>query len=164
MASLRQAAAALISLGIVLIWQQAGAFADDTGSTREEQHRDLHSVIALAGHYCGAIVAVVENGPSDYSVRCRNGRQFQVQTVDGKTVHVVDQTPGAVSPSSAREDHRALVERGLFAIVNLSGNDCDEVTRFEQAPQLEYRVWCRNGKSYRITVSADGQLDVASIH
>lgn len=169
MARIRPAAGWFAALAVALLYQAAAAWAGDPGPPREAQHRDLFSAITLTGHHCGAIVTVVENGTSDYAVQCRNGKRFRVQLMDGavlvadETPAVAHETPGVAPTPSTRDDHRASVVRSLFAIVNLSGYDCDEVTRFERGPQLQYRVWCRNNTDYRISVRAGGRLEVAKL-
>jgi hypothetical protein len=160
--------ARLAALALVLLFQPAGAPAQDAARPREAQERDLFSVITLAGQHCGAIVGVVENGASDYSVQCRNGKRFRVHST-GDSLQVTDETPGVTpTPSTGQDhhapgDHRASVAKSLFAIVNLSGKECDEVTRFERGPHLQYRVWCRNHTSYRISVRSGGRLEVAKL-
>ena len=171
MAPIRSAAAWLAVLPIALLCHPASTLAEDSAL-----QRDLFSVITLAGRHCGAVVGVIENGASDYSVDCRNGKRFRVY-VTGGGLHVADETPAggkspgvagkapAITPVPARpEDHNAAVTQSLFAIVTLSGYDCDEVTRFERGPQLQYRVACRNGTNYQVSVRSGGRLEVAKVH
>ena len=170
MAPLRSAAAWLAVLPIALLCHPASTLAEDSAQPREALQRDLFNVITLAGRHCGAVVGVIENGASDYSVDCRNGKRFRVH-VTGSGLHVADETPaGGKSPGvgdkapAGSEDHNATVTQSLFAIVTLSGYDCDEVTRFERGPQLQYRVACRNGTAYRVSVRPGGRLEVAQLH
>ncbi len=130
--------------------------------TQEELRRDIYVAIALAGYHCGAISAVVQDGPSEYTVACRNGKQFRIYSVDER-VHVVDRTPDLTAAPPAREDHDALIARSLFAIVNLSGHDCDRVVRVQREPQLQYRIWCANGTRYRISLTADERVAVEQL-
>ena len=170
MAHIRSAAVWLAVLSTTLLCHPARARAEDTAL-----QRDLFSVITLAGLPCGAVVSSVENSASDYSVDCRNGKRFRVH-VTGGGLHVTDETPaGSKSPGFADkapatpapagpEDHDAAVNQSLFAIVTLSGYDCDEVTRFERGPQLQSGVACRNGTNYRVSVRSGGRLVVAELH
>jgi hypothetical protein len=154
-------AAAAASLGLALAWP-APAAADDAALAQENLRRDIYVAIALAGYHCGAISAVAQDGPSEYSVACRNGKQFRIYSV-GDRVHIVDRTPGVAATPPAPEDHDALIARSLFAIVNLSGHDCDQVVRLEREPQLQYRVWCANGTRYRVALTADERIVVEQL-
>jgi hypothetical protein len=156
------AALAASLLAAALLCRPAGGSADTAGSPPEEVRRDIYVAITLAGYHCGAVSTVVEKGPSDYSVQCRNGKLFRVYTT-GETVHVVDRSRGEQPALAARSDHDSLVARSLFAIVNLSGYDCDEVVGIERVPRLDYRVRCRNATQYRIAVIGDGRVAVERI-
>jgi hypothetical protein len=136
--------------------------ADDSALLQEELRRDLYVAIALAGYHCGAISAVAQDGPTEYSVACRNGKQFRIYSV-GERVHIVDRTPGVAATPPAPEDHDALIARSLFAIVNLSGHDCDRVVRIEREPQLQYRISCGNGTRYRISLTPDERVAVEQL-
>ncbi len=147
-------------LAIAFLGRPADVAADDARSLRERLHADLHAAITLAGYPCGAISATVASGPSDYAVQCRNGRRFRVHSTDDGLVHVTDRSPGAGPAPAARADHAAHVARSLFALVNLSGYECDEVVGVEREPRRHYRVQCRNATRYRISVGADGWVAV----
>src|SRR5512134_179223 len=147
-------AAFALSLAIALACLPVQVSAQDSGAPREELHRDLYVAIALAGYHCGAISVVVQEGLSEYSVGCRNGKHFRVYSIDER-VHVVERTPGVAAAPAGREDHDALIARSLFAIVNLSGYDCDRVVRMEREPRVHYRVWCGNDTQYRLSLTAD---------
>jgi len=178
MAHMRSAAAWITALSVTLLYQPASTLAEDAAQSHEALQHDLFGVITLAGRHCGAVVGVVENGPSDYTAECRNGKRFRVH-VTSSGLHVANETPAvpgkpaavgdkpsgaADNAPGASEDHRAAVARSLFAIINLSGYDCDEVTRFERGPQLQYRVWCGNNTDYRISVRSGGRVEVAKLH
>jgi len=159
-------AASLLAIALLcwaLLCRPAGGSANVSESPHELLRRDLYVAITLAGYHCGAVGTFVEKGPLDYAVSCRNGKRFRVYATDG-TVHVVDQSTGEGSAPPARDDHGSLVARSLFAIVNLSGYDCDEVVRLQRVPRLDYRVWCRNQTAYRIAVIGDGRVAVERIH
>jgi hypothetical protein len=156
------AVAAASLLAAALLCRPTGGAADTAGSPPEPVTRDIYVAITLAGYHCGAVSTVVETGALDYSVRCRNGKLFRVYAT-GDTVHVVDRSPGDRSAPAPRDDHDSLVARSLFAIVNLSGYDCDEVVGIERAPRREYRVRCGNGTQYRIAVAGDGRVAVERI-
>jgi hypothetical protein len=154
-------AASAACLALALAWP-ARVTADDAALPQEELRRDIYVAIALAGYHCGAISTVVQDGPLEYSVACRNGKQFRIYSVEDR-VHIVDRTPGVAAAPPAREDHDALIARSLFAIVNLSGHDCDRVVRVQREPQLRYRIWCGNGTRYRISLTADERVAVEEL-
>jgi hypothetical protein len=157
--------ASLLAIGLqcwALLCHPAGGPADASAPSPEQLKRDLYVTITLAGYHCGAVGTVVEQGPSDYAVACRNGKRYRVYAT-AETVHVVDRSSGEGSGPPARDDHGSLVARSLFAIVNLSGYDCDQVVRSERVPRLDYRVWCGNQTEYRIAVIGDGRVAVERI-
>lgn len=149
------------SLALALAWP-AQVAAEESALTQEELRRDIYVAIALAGYHCGAISAVTQDGPSEYTVGCRNGKQFRIYSV-GDRVHIVDRTPGVAATPPAPEDHDALIARSLFAIVNLSGHDCDRVINVEREPELQYRIACANGNRYRISLTADDRVAVEQL-
>ena len=100
--------------------------------------------------------------PDAQRARRRNGKQFLIYSV-GERVHIVDRTPGVAAAPPAPEDHDALIARSLFAIVNLSGHDCDRVVRVEREPHLQYRIWCANGTRYRLSLTADDRVAVEQL-
>jgi hypothetical protein len=150
-------------LVIALLSRAADALGDDSAALREHFYRDVYVAITLAGYPCGSIKTVVQTKPSDYSVQCQNGKRYRVYATDDELVHVVDRSPGIGAPGATREDHESQVARSLFAIVNLSGYDCDEVAQIERQPRLAYSVRCRNGTQYRISVKGDGRVRVEPI-
>lgn len=150
-------------LVIACLGQPKDVMAREPGAEHGGLYRDLYVAITLAGLHCGAISAVAEEGPSDYSVQCQNGKRYRVYSTDGEIVRVVDRTPGVGPSPGAHEDHASRVARSLFAIVNLSGFDCDEVVRFERGPRLHYRLSCQNQKEYRISVVAARRVVVDRI-
>jgi len=151
--------AAMLAL---LFWTSPVA-AGDAAAPREPLKQDVYVALTLAGAHCGRITSVAENAPSDYSVQCQNGKRFRVYVTDNQIVHVVDRSPGAGGADAMRNDHQSRVARGLFAVVNLSGYDCDRVVGVEREPPLGYRVSCHNDTQYRISVVGDGRVKVEQV-
>jgi hypothetical protein len=58
--------------------------------------------------------------------------------------------------------HRETVMLDLFAVITLSGQQCQEVVDYEMLKEMDYVAICKNGQRYRIDVTPQGQVRVGT--
>ena len=54
--------------------------------------------------------------------------------------------------------HDEVVKKDLFIVITLHGAHCEEVIAYEKITDQDYVATCKNGKRYRVQVSADGRV------
>jgi len=139
---------------------------------------DLISALTLQGIRCDEVAGLERRGEKNYEVECQDGGRFQVsETGDGGLgilnliggvarlgvaglSHVL-RLPGQVLGLGQDTVEQSVeVARGLFAIVKLSGGNCDEVIDVRQQSDTEHTVACRNGQTHRVFTDDDGLVVV----
>ena len=66
---------------------------------------------------------------------------------------------GVTSCSQESKDHESLVKQELQDIIKLLDIECGEVDNYELRKHLEYIVTCSNGKTLRMHVSHEGEVN-----
>ena len=145
---------------LVFIVGMTGAAAQTTAHQDEQElRRDLRSVIILAGYPCHTVESITQPRPTDYHVSCDADRLYRVQVSEEKGVVVESRSDPEVAAPAPR-DHEAFMRRQLFAIVNLAGHRCDEVSSYVRRGSRDGIVTCGDGSTYRIHVTPEGRVAV----
>ena len=152
--AIRRIAASCVSL-LLLAGPAATAQSDE-----RELERDLRSVIVLAGYPCRAIESYTHPSPNDYHVWCDADRQYGVHVSEEKEVIVESRTAAADAAPGEPTTHEAIMQRHLFAIVNLAGHECERVLDFARLGPRESIVRCEDDSAYRIRVTPEGRVSV----
>lgn len=152
--ALRRIAASCVSL-LLLAGPAATAQPDE-----RQLGRDLRSVIILAGYPCRAIESYTHPNPNDYHVWCAADRQYGVHVSEEKGVIVESRTGAADAAPRDLTTHEAIMQRHLFAIVNLAGHECGRVLDFERRGPRDSIVRCEDDSAYRIRVTPEGRVSV----
>jgi hypothetical protein len=69
---------------------------------------------------------------------------------------------GGCSREEARPSHEEIVAAEFEVILDLHDQACGGVSSFEKVDDLAYKVTCTSGEVYRIHVSYEGHVNVAT--
>ena len=126
----------------------------------DELANDLRTVIILAGYQCKGVVEATSLSPSEYAVSCDADRHYRIRVSEEGKVLVDSRSDQPATTSPADADHDKLMEKHLFAIVNLAGRQCASVLSYERHGPRDSFVTCEDQTVYRIHVTPEGHVAV----
>ena len=139
---------------------------------------DLVAALTLQGIRCDEVTDLERKGEKNYEVECQEGGRFQVSEKSDGGLGIFNLIGGVARLGVAglghvlrlpgqilglgrdTVEHSAEVALGLFAIVKLSGGNCDEVIDVRQQSDTDHTVACRNGQTHRVFTNDDGLVVV----
>lgn len=147
-------------------------------ATGPELVEDLRATLAWHGTRCPAIIDVKAVNGGDLTVACSDGARYRLQVSKEQEVRVlriVERIVGSgvnlvvatlrlpsriLGYGASGPEHVTDVTKRLFAILTLTGHDCDEVVTVERRASDDHVVTCGNGRVYRVHPSADGLIAI----
>jgi len=58
------------------------------------------------------------------------------------------------------ESHEDIVKADLLVIIDSMGSPCEQVIDYEATEELAYKINCKSGHRYLISVNPQGRVDV----
>jgi hypothetical protein len=147
-----------MALFAMMLWSapiQAQMLSGDVGLAE-----DLRTVIILAGYPCKQVSAHSQSDQSEYRVSCDVDRHYRVSISEEKRIVVEAQSGPAMEAVPGSAAHEEFMKRQLFAIVNLTGHDCEGVLSYERIGPKGHTVICEDQTVYRIHVTPEGRVAV----
>ncbi len=68
-----------------------------------------------------------------------------------------------LSCSREEQTHQQIIQRDLQAILKEMGAECPAIDKYEYSQRHQYLVTCTNDKRYRISVDAEGRIQLISL-